>query len=147
MKRPFAIVATILTSVMACSSDGVPSLIGVDAEDVVFLTQSEPQAAYMDALFTGSVIVDEAKCTRLVDAERATVIWPPGFTVRGEDGALVVTKGDGQNVGILGGSFMIGGGLVSQLNPELQISYVDRARAQESCPGMYWIASEVQPVR
>ena len=127
---------------VGCSKNATP--VQVDAVDLVFLSQSEAQSEYMDALFTGRVVVDDNKCTRLDSPGRATVIWPAGFTVTGESGDLRVLDGDGREVGRLGGTFRIGGGEVPQLNPQLHISYMDRAFAAEFCPGLYWIASGVQ---
>lgn len=146
--RHTPIVALMLALVVAgsgaCSQDSAASLLSVNAVDLVFLTQSERPEAFMDALFTGRVIVDDAKCTRLDDAGRATVIWPVGYSVSGENGNLRVLDGGGRDVGRLGGTFRIGGGEVPLLNTRLPISYMDRARAAESCPGIYWIASEAQ---
>ena len=142
--KPFVALMLVVAGAGGCSNDPAASLLNVNAVDVVFLTQSERQDAVMDALFTGRVLVDAAKCTRLDDPDGATVIWPVGFTVSGENGDLRVLDGDGREVGRLGGSFRIGGGEVTELNPQLHISYMDRAFAAEHCPGRYWIASEVQ---
>ena len=136
----FALVA----SAVSCGTESTPATTRVNAVDLVFLTQSEPQRAYMDALFTGRVIIDASRCTRLGDADGATVIWPAGFTVAQEGSSIRVLDNTGRAVGRLGESFRIGGGEVSELHHSLQISYMDRAMAHESCPGRYWIAAPIQ---
>jgi hypothetical protein len=145
MPRPFVISALSLSVVLATGcSGGSPTVTPPPVvPDLVFLTQSEPQAVNMDALYVGRVFVDDEHCTRLA-GDGATVIWPAGFTVRLDGEAIRVIDNTGRDVGRLGESFWISGGEVNQLNPELHISYMDRAMAHESCPGKYWIAAEVR---
>jgi hypothetical protein len=126
---------------MSCGRESSPAGPTISATELVFLTQSEPQVAYMDALFIGDVVIDDQRCTRLGDAEGATVVWPSGYTVVRAGNTLRVVDGTGHLVGELGSSFRLGGGEVDILNPALHISYMDRALAHESCPGKYWIAA------
>jgi hypothetical protein len=143
MSRSF--VFCVVTSVVLAQGCGEapPSPALPSVTDLVFLTQSEPQTANMDALYIGRVYVDEKQCIRLGDAMGATVIWPSGFTARQNGDAIQVIDHTGRDVGRLGESFRMAGGEVTQLNPELHISYMDRAVAHESCPGKYWIAADV----
>lgn len=145
MPRRFAITTLSLSVALAagCNGDSLTRTTVAVVTDLVFLTQSEPQATNMDALYVGRVYIDHARCTRL-DGDGATVIWPAGFTVRQDGAAIRVIDNTGRDLARLGESFSISGGEVAQLNPELHISYMDRAMAQESCPGKYWIAGGVR---
>jgi hypothetical protein len=145
MPRRLFLTTLLLSVALAAGCDGnTPTRTPLAVvTDLVFLTQSEPQATNMDALYVGRVFVDEKRCIRL-DGDRATVIWPAGFTVRQDGESIRVIDNVGRDLGSLGESFSISGGEVNQLNPELHISYMDRAMAHESCPGKYWIAAGVR---
>lgn len=131
--------------VLAGCAEDPPALAPVGSvTDIVFLTQIEFQESNMDALYVGRIHVDDRKCVRLDEGRGATVIWPSGFAPRqaGED--VHVVDHAGRDIGRIGDVFWISGGEVDQLNPQLHISYMDRAMAAESCPGKYWIAAEAR---
>jgi len=106
----------------------------------VVLTQSVVPEVTMGALFQGDVTLDEAGCMRLAGSDAHTVIWPVGYGVRSEGSDRVVHDDQGAPVGVIGGSFSLGGGEVPQLSDALGFSDEDRALAASECPGRFWIA-------
>lgn len=145
--------ATLLTLTLAgCDGATGPSGPYVEAADhvpvthadaLLFLTQDAVPAATMDALFHGTVSMDEEGCLRLAtEGDYAvTAVWPHGYGVEREDGAVIITDADGHTVGELGGSFSLAGGQVDQLLESLGFTDADRELAAARCPGKYWIVA------
>ncbi|MFN0181546.1 MAG: hypothetical protein ACKVZ0_22270 [Gemmatimonadales bacterium] len=119
---------------------GCSSTEPVVDDGTLFLTQAVVPAAHMDALFRGTVAVDERGCYRLGLTGQATMVWPFGYRlINTIEGATVVNQ-DGNEVGRIGGEFVFGGGFVSTLPAGMVASETLRARAVAACPGSFWIA-------
>jgi hypothetical protein len=114
------------------ASDGTGAL---NAEDVIFLALSEQPNAHMDALFDGTVAIDEAGCIRLQNVERSTVVWPYGATLDDTGTELRVRDASGRVLGRIGGAFRFGGGHVPELHDGMDLTQAQRDRARASCPG------------
>ena len=136
----------------ACTSLTAPAFHTIQADaievgtapGIVFLTLRIEPATYMDALYQGAVVVDEAGCVRLDTAEGHTVIWPKDFSfeVRG-GGEFRVLDAAGDVVGNLPGDFALGGGEVEVLHEGLGFSDADNTLATTHCPGRFWIGYPV----
>jgi len=133
-------------AVAACSSSviGPPDNATFQIQStagVLFMTQNVVQDFVMDALFQGPVIVDDDGCLRLEDPERPTVVWPWGFTAQITDAEISIRDQEGTEVGQVGESFALGGGIVPELLDSLGFSQEDRDLATNACPGSYWIVA------
>lgn len=136
-------VSQVLASCSAQSSPGPLALEISSLDEVVFLAQNEEPTVTMEALFDGPVVADQRGCLRLATADQHTVVWPKGFAVERRDGELRVLSATGREVGRVGGAFRLGGGEVSYLHGGVPMAPADRERANESCPGRFWIVGEV----
>lgn len=145
-RRPLTLLPAVVCLLLAgcSSSDGAPNAPGpgLRTADVRFFVQTEVPDAVMDALFEGRVILDAAGCPRLGTPDGPTMVWPFGYRLASEDGALVVRDAEGSTVGRIGGSFRLGGGEAPLLHDGIPLDPVDRGEAVEHCPGRYWIAGE-----
>lgn len=139
--------AAALLGAGACSStsptgiDPEPTLEIVEDAGVVLMTQNVIPTATMEALFEGRVVADEDGCLRLDSADGHTVVWPHGYGLSGGIGQVRILDRDGEPVGTVGGEFSLGGGEVTELLEAMGFTADDRARAEERCPGRYWIVS------
>lgn len=142
-RRLAAPAACLLALAAACDSTSIdgPDLNNGPQPATVFLTQEEPQGAFMDALFQGRISLDDEGCLRAesTGGSRPTVIWPAGYTLESSLGALRVKDADGEVVGVVGGAFSIGGGH-GRLE-FVDLSPAERALAETRCPGEVWLAS------
>jgi|GEM_PF-1542475 len=140
---------TVALVAAACSSDLVEpraevsfQVQTVEAESpVLLITQNGVPSDFMEALFEGQVMADDAGCLRLGDAEGATVVWPVGYTGDVTSDGVTILNGDGEEVGQVGGSFSIGGGEIPELLASLGFTQEDRDLADALCPGGYWIVA------
>lgn len=143
-----SLLLALLTLGLACSdSQGPhdPALLGDLDGGPVFLVQSEPATAVMEALFDGRVLLDPSGCPRLDvgGPEDATVVWPYGATLVHHGGTYVVRDAEGREVGVVGERFRFGGGYVPRLHDGIPMNVDARARAEAQCPGVYWIVGEI----
>lgn len=118
-----------------------PGLDVVQAHGLFVLTRKLVPSGTMDALFEGTVVVDDTGCIRLSGADDATVIWPYGFTAALTIEGVEVHDGSGNPVGRLGDQFYLSGGDVETLHAGLGFTDEDRDLASQHCPGRYWIVS------
>jgi hypothetical protein len=114
-----------------------------NGQETVFLTQNVVPVAVMTALFDGRVVRDEAGCLRFDSPDPATVVWPKGFTLEVAGEILRVRDAAGAVLGRIGEGFRLGGGEVPSLHPGVGMSNADRARAESTCPGRFWIVGDV----
>ena len=135
--------ACLLALAAACDSTSIdgPDLNNGHQAGAVFLTQENPQGAFMDALFQGRISLDDEGCLRAESAggSRPTVIWPAGYTLHSNMGALRVKDADGDVVGVVGGRFSIGGGYGQ--GEFVNLSPTERELFETRCPGVVWLAS------
>ena len=113
--------------------------------DVLFLSRTEPENLVMDALFEGTVTLDEAGCIRLETTADygVTAVWPHGYTLEQESGSFRVLDEAGQAVGTLGDEFSLGGGEVDQLHEGIGFTPEDQQLANDRCEGKFWIVADV----
>ena len=84
--------------------------------DVVFIEQkpSDGTREVMEALARGKVVVDDAGCIRLEDSlpdgVEDLIVWPPGYSMRTEDGKVHIIKEDGQTLSRVGDRVELGEG-------------------------------------
>jgi hypothetical protein len=123
------------------SGDTGPSLLVEERDGLVFMRQNVEPPVTMEALFQGRVIVDAEGCPRLDTPGGPAVVWPRDYDVAVEGGEFMILDGEGAAVGTLGGTFSLGGGEVTLLSDAMGFTADDRARAEERCPGRYWITA------
>lgn len=141
MRRIRVGLATSMVVLAACAP---LTATGVDAGEVLFLTETVPAALHMQALYKGNVIADAAGCLRLAGTgEQHTVVWPFGFELRRRKGVATVVDPNGRVIGEIGGAFTLGGGEIPTLHDGIPLSDAQRAQARERCPGRYWIVGDV----
>ena len=136
---------------LGCGNDGGTAdpvtSTGADGmvDGTVFLVQSSPATAVMEALYRGPVRRDDQGCLRLEpDGDvPVTVVWPYGFTLETRDDGQHVRDADGRDIGRIGDSFTFGGGYVSALHSGIPLTQAQRGLAESRCPGTYWIVGEV----
>lgn len=136
----------------ACESNAGPDGPMIDAADhvvvttddgVLLLTQDATDGSAMDALFNGSITLDDRGCLRLQSAsgDGATAVWPADYSLDRSGDAVRVVDADGTVVGALGGAFTFGGGEVAELTADMGFTADDQALAQDRCPGRFWIVN------
>ncbi len=106
-----------------------------------FPTQKESVTSYMDALFVGSVEVDNNGCLR---AGAHLLVWPYNFSPRIDNKTIQIIDDTGKHIASVGDYLKIGGGEISD-------EHVGEYSAQlpcDRCPGPYWIvAPDVQVIQ
>ena len=98
-----------------------------------FPTQPRPQSEAMQAL-AGGVLTVEGECLRLGES---LPIWPYGFTIVREGDDIEVRDQTGKTIGRVGEEIKLGGGMVTNLGPELA------AVVEGKCEGPFWIVGEI----
>ena len=129
--------------ILAAATLGACEFIGLDDNNdgALFITQSAPQAAVMQALYVGAV-TREGDCYRLAgDPAGHTVVWPHGFRLAGPKKDMVMTDA-GKVIGQIGGEFRLGGGEVETLWEGGPVANPARQAALTTCPGRYWLVGE-----
>ncbi|MEZ4455328.1 MAG: hypothetical protein R2882_02075 [Gemmatimonadales bacterium] len=120
----------------ACSSSFEPAFDGT-----LFLAQKKDPNAFMDALFDGVVSVDDAGCYRLALADQVTMVWPAGYRLISTIEGPAIVNREGVEIGRVGGTFRIGGGVVPTIPEGSLQSESLRREALARCPGSFWIAA------
>ena len=96
----------------------------------------------MEALAAGRVVVDDAGCIRLKDSrtgnEGDLIVWPPGYSMRAEDGDIRIVRGDGQAIARIGDKVELGGGQVAPPSGPRE-AYAKQLKIPEKCKGPLWI--------
>ena len=109
----------------------------------LFLTQRVGNE--MEALFRGTVSLDEAGCYRLgLGNNQITMVWPPGYRLIPTIEGPAVVNQDGNEVGRVGGSFEFAGGVVQTLSAGVVEEDELRSTALIKCPGTFWLASPLR---
>lgn len=124
-----------------CGNEATEPLGGMG--DYVFLTQPRDLEAYPDALFEGVVRADGAGCIRLVapEPDNSTVIWPAGSTLEGTGHAPTVRDRTGVSIGVIGGSFALGGGHTPDLASITALTEAEVDAVRDRCPGSFWLVA------
>ncbi len=147
MHRCTLAVPTVLALTLAFTSCGSPGVSGPTdsllTDKLLFLALAQEPTAHMDALFQGTVVVDDAGCIRLGSDGGSTVVWPHGSRLQSNGAVVRVIAADGREIGRLGGEFRFGGGHVPDLHEGIAVADADRQHAQASCPGDFWITGDI----
>lgn len=122
----------------AGAEGGVPA---ADSAATVFLVQTAPPEAMMEALYEGRVVRDERGCLRTEGDSPATVVWPFGFTLEESGADLRVKDASGRVLGRIGERFRFGGGQVPS-NGYGFLPEPARTTAATRCPGDVWIVGD-----
>ena len=143
-RRSVPILALALAACASGETDPTALRSDLDVEATLFLAQTRPADAVMDALFVGVIERDAQGCLRLAgEGDRPTAVWPYRFTLAAQGAGVVVRDPGGREVGRIGGSFRLGGGEVSALHEGIPLPAGQRERAAERCPGRFWIVGDV----
>ena len=106
--------------------------------EVYFPTQRDG-LGQMDALLEGELELDDSWLRAESANSSYVLIWPYGYSVRGEDKEIQVLDGEGQVVAIVGEAIKVGGGEAALETVE---QYTGKLFPDEM-EGPYWIVSEV----
>lgn len=107
--------------------------------EVYFPMQSNSSLDQMDAELEGNLeLVDSWLRLQSADGDYV-LVWPDGFSVRGEDKEIQVLDSLGQVVAVVGEALTVGGGESTRETVESYIGIPLPADAE----GPYWIVSEV----
>ena len=109
---------------------------------VVFFTQNRVPAVSMEALFTGTIRIDDDGCLSPGAGSEAThtFAWPKSYSLDTSGSAPVVRDDQGEPVGAVGEEFTFAGGVVEELLASMGFTDEDRAAAA-ACPGRIWIVN------
>lgn len=120
--------------------------------EVVFISQkpSGGRRDVMQALAVGRLVVDDVGCLRLRDNRAGgggdLIVWPPGYSMRVEDGEIQIVRGDGQTVARVGDKMELGGGQIASSTGSRGM-YEEFLNIPEKCTGPLWIVGEVVSTR
>lgn len=143
-----AALAALLVGSMGCGDPvGVvetPNLTVTTTQGVTIVALRAPQSAVMEALYQGTLDVSFDGCIRMESSLGGqTVVWPEGFTMEESGERWAILDATGAEVGILGGAFSFGGGIVTDVTDALGFTSEDQTMLQRECPGRYWIVGDV----
>jgi len=99
-------------ALVACTSspDPTPTPTSTDAE-LRIVTNHTPEPSGMEALLNGSLATDDEGCVFAQTRDtRVTLVWPDGYSVRGDSASYEVVDGDGVVIAKSGEELAIGGG-------------------------------------
>jgi hypothetical protein len=108
--------------------------------EVYFPTQKSDGLEQMTALLEGNLELGDDGWLRAESNNSSHVlIWPYGFTVRGEGKEIQVLDGDGQVVAIVGKAIKVGGGETTE---EIAEMYTGKG-IPDDLAGPFWLVAEV----
>lgn len=114
--------------------------VGCTVTSEVFFPTQRDGLSQMEALLEGELDLDDEGWLRAASASSSHVlIWPYGFTVRGEGKEIQVLNGDGDVIAVVGEAIEVEGG-------EATIEIVEQYTGNvfpDGLAGPYWIVSEV----
>lgn len=138
------VVAVVATTFSACSADFSPpepvsssdqSTVAPPASAPRVVTSDVPQLSGMEALLTGTLEVDEDGCVRAWTTENSvSLVWPQGYTVRGESASFEVLDAGGRVVARSGTPIAMGGGGVDTAN--------EAWRETDCATGTLWLVGD-----
>jgi hypothetical protein len=107
--------------------------------EIFFPTQKSGDLDQMTADFNGDLELDDGWLRVESFGSDYLLIWPYGFSVRGEGKEIQVLDGDGQVVATVGEAIKVGGG---ESTLEIVEMYIGKS-LPDDCTGPFWIVSEV----
>lgn len=112
-----------LSALMVLGFAAVLGAAGCTAEPTTpprIVTSDVPQLSGMEALLRrGTLVADENGCVQVETAGRpVTLVWPKGYTVRGDSESFEILDGNKKVVVRSGSPFSIGGGGVGAVSEE-----------------------------
>ncbi len=106
--------------------------------EILFPTQRDG-LGQMDALLQGELELDDGWLGAESNNSSYVLIWPYGFSVRGEGKEIQVLDGEGDVVAVVGDAIKVGGGEATLEIVEMYTGNV----FPDGMAGPYWIVSEV----
>lgn len=107
-----------------------------------FPVQSKPSEFSMTALLKGELVLDENGCIRVKHGnDNYLLVWPYGFSLRTEGGAIQIVDSTGKPVARVGDIIEAGGG--ECVKPCRNIAKYSAQLPSERCSGPYWIVGQV----
>lgn len=112
---------------------------------------SEPGGMYPSALGGGTLIVKDRCIYMAPSGGGGVVVWPYGYSLRREDGEIVVLNGRDEVVAKVGDEVRMGGGQITKeeagLTPEAARRAFEEQRGElgvpDRCRGPLWVSSGV----
>lgn len=129
--------AALTMTLCGCSSMSpapVPSATASPALRIV--TSDVPNLSGMEALLEGTLAVDSDGCVHArTEGGAVTLVWPQGYTVRGDAASFEVLDASNTQVIDSGSTLAIGGGVADTVNHAWSGS--------ECATGMLWMVGEI----
>lgn len=113
--------------------------VGCTVTSEVFFPSQRDGLDQMDALLEGKLELDDGWLRAEAGNSSYVLIWPHGFTVRGEGKEIQVLDGDGDVVAVVGEAIKVGGG---EATLEIVEQYTGNV-FPDGLTGPYWIVAEV----
>jgi hypothetical protein len=111
---------------------------------IIFFNQTRTAHTAPAAVIEAVVGVDQAGCLRLTSTlEQATLIWPTGFSWVQIGAEIWIRDERGRETARIGSRLRLAGGFVATLDERLALTSTARRLASSSCPGKYWLVTEV----
>lgn len=148
MRAPTAAAAIALVLLLAgCTADPTPTVsesastaetgtLSVSGSPLRIVTSDQPEPTGMEALLSATMDIGDDGC---VNAETGgspvTLIWPKGYTVRGDSSSFEIVDADGNVVARSGTALAIGGGVVDSVD--------DRWGESDCATDSLWLVGEV----
>lgn len=109
---------------------------GCSPQPLRMVTHDLPGLSGMEALLRATLIADEDGCVIAKTAgDHATLVWPKGYTVRGNPGSFEILDSDMNVVAPSGVPLAIGGGAAGRFN--------DAWTGRECLTGRLWMVGRV----
>jgi len=134
MKKLIIVLALAILLVVPSAACG-----GSASVDIFFPVQKSGDLNQMTADVSGNLELVDDWLRLESSGDSYLLVWPYGFSVRGEGGEIQVLDGDGQVVAVVGGAITVGGG---ETTVEIAESYAGKSFSGE-VDGPFWIVSEV----
>lgn len=94
-------------TLVACS----PSPIPTPSPELRIVTSNSSEPSGMEALLNGSLTVDDEGCVLAqTSGSKVTLVWPHGYSVRGDSASYEIIDRNGEVVAKSGEELAIGGG-------------------------------------
>jgi hypothetical protein len=134
MKKLLIVLALAILLVLPSAACG-----GSASVDIFFPVQKSGDLDQMTADVSGNLELVDGWLRLDSLGDSYLLIWPYGFSVRGEGEEIQVLDGEGQVAAVVGEAISVGGG---ETTVEVAESYTGRALSGE-VDGPFWIVSEV----
>jgi hypothetical protein len=133
-------VPTVLSAALAMASAMAFAMSGCTPtiEPPRIVTSDHPELSGMEALLVAELEVDEAGCIYArFERTRLTLVWPRGYTVRGDRTSFEILDADDEVVARSGTVLRAGGGGVGPVDDDWEDT--------DCASGSIWLVGDIDP--